>query len=450
MGPLAEPPVGHKTPRFRTLALASLAAIGVLFALALSACGGDDSATPGTAAASPTAPATPSPTASSLGPAQFDSARALAQDKVLSVDIGSRPAGSDAELRAAQYIRDQLSSYGYDASLQPFKYSQVVDDGTTLAVVSPQAEPLDATPFGLSANLAVDGEIVSAGRGRPEQFPAGVAGKIALVQRGDLTFQEKVQNATAAGAAGTIIYNNTPGSFGGSLPSASAIPAAGISQEQGQHLLGLLSAGAVTVHLDVKTRTVNVESRNVLAKSRGGTCVALIGGHYDSVPAGPGANDNGSGTATVIEMARTLAAQERTDGVCVTLFGAEEPGLLGSAYYVSMLTDAEKSRIKGMLNFDMLAIGDAWPLVGSPQLVQVAGEVAQQLGLNYTREASEPLNIGSDHASFIDFGIPAILFNCFCDEHYHSAQDQFQYVQESRLAQAGALGLGTLQKLLTP
>lgn len=450
MGPLAEPPVGLKTPRFRTQLRTSLAAVVVIFALAFGACSGDDSGTPGTATASPTVSATPSLTAFSLGPAQFDSVRALAQDKVLSVDIGARPAGSDAETRAAQYIRDQLSSYGYDASLQPFTYSQVVDDGTTLATVSPQAEPLDATPLGLSANLAVDGEIVSARRGRPEQFPAGVTGKIALIERGDLTFQKKVRNATTAGAAGTIIYNNTPGSFGASLPSASAIPAAAISQEQGQHLLSLLSAGAVTVHLDVKTRTVNVESRNVVARSRGGTCDAVIGGHYDSVPAGPGANDNGSGAATVIEMARTLAAQERTDGVCVTLFGAEELGLLGSAYYVSTLTDAEKPQIKGMLNFDMLAVGGAWPLVGSPQLVQAAGDVAQQLGLNYTRETSEPLNIGSDHASFINSGIPAVLFNCFCDEHYHSAQDQFQYVQASRLAQAGALGLGTLQKLLTP
>lgn len=450
MGPLAQPPVGRRTP-FRTLLLASLAVIGVIFALAVSACGGDDSATPATATASPTASANPSPAASSLGPTQFDSARALAQDKVLSLDIGSRPAGSDAELRAAEYIRDQLSSYGYDASLQSFKYSQVVDGGTTLAVVSPQPEPLDVTPFGLSANLAVEGEIVSAGQGRPEEFPTGVAvaGKIALIERGDLTFQEKVQNATAAGAAGTIIYNNAPGSFGASLPSESAIPTAGISQEQGQHLLSLLSAGAVTVHLDVKTRTADVESRNIVAKSPGGTCDAVIGGHYDSVPVGPGANDNGSGAATVIEMARTLAAQERTDGVCVTLFGAEELGLLGSAYYVSTLTDAEKSRIKGMLNFDMLGVGDAWPLVGSPQLVQVAGDVAQQMGLNYTRETSEPLNIGSDHASFINVGVPAVLFNCFCDEHYHSAQDQFHYVQESRLAQTGALGLGTLQKLLT-
>jgi len=101
-----------------------------------------------------------------------------------------------------------------------------------------------------------------------------------------------------------------------------------------------------------------------------------------------------------------------------------------------------------MLNFDMLAVGSGWPLLGSSELVDVVAAEAKRLDLLYEVSDSAPPNVGSDHARFIDAGIPAVLFNCFCDDRYHTPEDRFEFVQRERLAEAGALGLAVVNALL--
>ncbi|MCH8201141.1 MAG: M20/M25/M40 family metallo-hydrolase [Chloroflexi bacterium] len=183
----------------------------------------------------------------------------------------------------------------------------------------------------------------------------------------------------------------------------------------------------------------------MVARPADGACRIVVGGHYDSVPAGPGANDNGSGTAVVVELARTLAANGGGD-VCFALFGAEEIGLVGSLAYIAALSPDELSGIEAMLNFDMLAVGTSWPLVGSTALVDLAGEVAEELAIPYDVSPSEPG--GSDHAPFIEAGVPALILNCFCDPNYHTADDSLEFLDRQRFAEAGALGLGLIEALL--
>jgi len=96
----------------------------------------------------------------------------------------------------------------------------------------------------------------------------------------------------------------------------------------------------------------------------------------------------------------------------------------------------------------MLAVGEAWPLAGSQPVVSIAAQEADRLSIPHNIDASRFATGGSDHASFIDDGIPAMIFNCFCDPNYHSAGDRFEFVKEERLAQAGALGMATTQALL--
>ena len=100
--------------------------------------------------------------------------------------------------------------------------------------------------------------------------------------------------------------------------------------------------------------------------------------------------------------------------------------------------------------FDMLAVGDSWPFAGSPEVNAVADREATKLGLPHSVSAELPQNLGSDHASFIRAGIPSVIFNCFCDAHYHTAQDTIDYVQESRLGDAGNIGLAMIDDLLQP
>jgi len=387
-----------------------------------------------------------------LGAPQFESARALEHARILSVDIGIRAAGTEGERQAADFIHNQLSSYGYDTSLQPFPLETFVDQ-TSFELLSPETRAIQAAALGRSTAGSAQGELIDAGLGRPEDFPADSGGKIAVIKRGVLFFQDKVSNAERAGAAAAIIYNNEPGMFRGSLNDASTIPAVSISEEDGRVLLDLilstLTPRPVTVRLDVQSDTIKGQSQNVVARSPQGKCRLVVGGHYDSVPEGPGANDNASGTSVVIELARVLAADGEFDDVCFALFGSEEIGLVGSSAYVSGLTASEKSEIEGMLNFDMLAVGDGWPLSGLIGVADIAAAEAERLGLSYSVETALPEHLGSDHQSFIGAGIPAMIFNCFCDERYHTADDRFEFVEEARLGEAGAMALGTIAALLT-
>ena len=270
------------------------------------------------------------------------------------------------------------------------------------------------------------------------------------MQRGEITFSAKVANAEVAGATGIIVYNNKAGVVNGQLTNTSGIPAAGITQAAGEALLALLTAGPVTVRLETNTESRVATSQNVVATPPDGQCAIVAGGHYDSVPEGPGANDNASGTAVVLEIARTRAASDNLDDVCYVLFGSEEIGLLGSGEYVQSLTADQISGLRAMLNFDMLAVGSDWPLVGSPEITDLAARTADALGIGHTIEADLPEDVGSDHLNFADAGVPSIIFNCFCDEHYHSPQDTFEFIRPERLSQAGQIGLGIIEDLLQP
>jgi aminopeptidase YwaD len=377
------------------------------------------------------------------------SARALEHVRRLAVEIGSRPAGSEKEQRAADYIREELARYGYEASIQEFDFHQIVDAGTKVELLSPQQRELEARAFGGSENGSVEGELVFAGLGRVDDFPADVVGKIALIERGDIRFSMKVNNAAAAGAAGVLIYNNEPGIFGGELGERASIPAASISREDGQEVQSFGSPLAVRVRLTVLTEELTKTSRNVVATPADGSCEIVAGGHLDSVPEGPGANDNASGTAVVLEIARARAAEGALEGVCYVLFGAEELGLLGSAYYVDTLPAGALERLTAMLNFDMLSVGDGWPFVGDRLLTDLVKAEAAEAGVEARVLNELPENVGSDHFNFARNDIPSIIFNCFCDENYHTKDDRFEFVREDRLGVAAAIGAGVIEALLT-
>ncbi|MEK7248343.1 MAG: M28 family metallopeptidase, partial [Chloroflexota bacterium] len=259
----------------------------------------------------------------------------------------------------------------------------------------------------------VEGELVVVPNlGEPSDFPSETSGRIALIERGTLPFGEKIVNAQAAGAIGVILYNNREDNFTATPRGPIPIPAVTISDDDGQALRLLAAGGTVRMAMSIESVTSQGESLNVIAQAKdAGECRVVVGGHMDSVPAGPGANDNASGTAVALEIARVLAAHGNTEGVCFALFGAEEAGLLGSQHYVSQLSGEELGAILGVLNFDMLGVGELWPMVGTESLVSLAVEKAEALGVDaYPGEL--PTNVGSDHASFINAGVPGILFNC--------------------------------------
>jgi aminopeptidase Y len=116
-----------------------------------------------------------------------------------------------------------------------------------------------------------------------------------------------------------------------------------------------LSAAGSTAYIKVDPPQ-NITVQNVLAESRTGdpNNVVMLGAHLDSVQAGPGINDNGSGSAVLLEIAEQYAKVKPLNKVRFAWWGAEEAGLIGSTAYVNGLSQAEKDKIQLYLNFDMV------------------------------------------------------------------------------------------------
>ncbi len=376
----------------------------------------------------------------------FEPQRALEHVRFLSITIGPRPAGSPAEEQAARYLAQALGSYGYRVEQQSFPIRPTLTREVELRMRSPIARTIDALAIVFSPPGQVEAELVYGGLGRPEEFPHHTPGRIALVQRGGITFAEKVGNAFRAGAVGVIVYNDRPGPFLGVMPQGAALPAVAISQQDGQSLLQMLFQGPVRVLLRVAEPAVK-SSYNVVARPHEGSCRVLLVAHYDSIPISPGANDNASGVATVLELARVLADDPLRGGICFALFGAEEEGLLGSREFISRLSSEERSQLLGVVNLDMVGVGNQWLLVGTKELAQEAAKEAQALGVPY-HIGNLPVGTSSDQASFLEARIPALLIHRQEDPRYHTAEDTAQYVEAAALAEAARMALVVIDALL--
>lgn len=388
----------------------------------------------------PAATQAPVATAVALGatPASFSGARALEEDRVLAQDIGIRPAGSANADRAADYIASRLASFGWQVEKQAFKFTGYVDQGSIVTVTGGDLSNLEASTLTYSAAGDLTAPIVSVGLGQAADYAGlNVRGKIALVERGTITFAMKVQNAADQGAAGVLLFNNADGLVRGTLGKVSAIPVASISRADG---LALRALRAPTVHLIVRGEVKETNTMNIVGALPGQSSDTLVfGGHYDGVPAGPAANDNGSGVSTALEAARVLALQgpHRLTFRFIA-FGAEENGLFGSRAYVDGLSAAQRKQIVAMINLDMVGVGDTWMAGGTRDLQKTVQSIAGSLGIDM-QDLPADLSGASDHASFINAGIPAAFIYSSDDPNYHSPQDKVEFVQPARLEAAGKL-----------
>ena len=292
---------------------------------------------------------------------------------------GARVSGTPGYDQSAQYVFDRATAAGYEVSFQEFTfpfYRQLAP--SVFERVSPDPETYtegsgaEYTPMTYSGSGDVTTTTThitgTSGPGcTTADFAGFTPGNIALIQRGTCAFAIKATNAQNAGASAVVIYNNVAGPLNGTLGAPNyTIPVIGTTQAIGQEIVGLLgSPGGVTLHVKTTTESETRTTRNVIAETPGGdpNRVVVVGAHLDSVIAGPGINDNGSGSATILEIAETFAAQgrEARNKLRFMWFAAEEFNLLGSQFYVNSLSAAERAQIELMLNFDM---------VGSPNFVR--------------------------------------------------------------------------------
>jgi Zn-dependent M28 family amino/carboxypeptidase len=196
-------------------------------------------------------------------------------------------------------------------------------------------------------------------------FPAG---NIALVQRGSCNFGVKAQLAQAAGASAVVVMNEGQPGRTAAVAGTLGAPVVTIPVVGASYAVGVELATTPGTILRVKTDTESEirKTYNVLAETAKGDDdnVVMAGAHLDSVIAGPGINDNGSGSGALLEVAEQFGKVAPKNTVRFAWWGAEELGLLGSNHYVADLVANDKPALEDIalyLNFDM---------VGSPNYVR--------------------------------------------------------------------------------
>jgi Zn-dependent M28 family amino/carboxypeptidase len=348
---------------------------------------------------------------------------------------GTRAAGTEGYAESVEYVAGLLRDAGYQVTLDEFQFEFVFP--ALLQQLTPVNAEYETGAFTGSASGDVTGPVISVDinltgdrastSGCEAADFAGLDfsgdNDIALIQRGTCTFAAKALNAQAAGAEAVIIFNqgNDPSREGliiGTLePAEVGIPVVGASFANG---VALAQPGS-TAHV----RVVPSETRtdvNVIAElpGRNTNNVVMAGAHLDSVTAGPGINDNGSGSAALLETALMMAKVNPENTVRFAWWGAEEEGLIGSTAYVDGLSQAERDRIALYLNYDMVGspnyifmVYDADESTFEAPVAIPDGSVAiEDLYESYYTLIGEPYDDSafdgrSDYQAFIEAGIPS-------------------------------------------
>ncbi len=353
---------------------------------------------------------------------------------------GRRSAGSPGYDASVDYVRGRLEAAGYAVTVRPFTYpGRRTPPPAGLAQLEPGAQDYvfgtDHNQGSLSAGGDVTAEVAvvdvvvpppAANNGsssgcEAEDFDGFAAGRIALVQRGTCPFDDKIGHAERAGAAAVILFNEGAPErrdlFDVTMRRASAVPVLGVRHDVGAAWVAALRAGR-TVRLRIQTESAAVElpSQSVVAEwpHAAGQQVIMLGAHLDSVTAGAGINDDGSGVAAVLETALQVARLDLRPRhrLRFAFWGSEELGLWGSRRYVEGLDATERARLLAYLNFDM--IGSPNPVRGRYDSVPEhdgADEIEALLGRWFDSygAAHEKVTVvtgRSDHAYFSAAGIP--------------------------------------------
>jgi Zn-dependent M28 family amino/carboxypeptidase len=276
---------------------------------------------------------------------------------------GNRAVGSPGYDASVDYIVNTLRDKGFDVQTPQFSFRQF-DAGQVSLSVSGATVPATVlqysagtVPAGVSGPLVAAPAGAAAGCSAADYGGLQLSGAVALVDRGSCQFWDKEQAAVQRGAVGLVVIDNVDEQqLSATLGEQNdvKIPVVSVSKGDGARLR--TQPGPTTIRVDAQVKTLT--ARNVIAQTKTGSPqnVVMVGAHLDSVPAGPGINDNGSGVAAVLETAVQMAASPPIqNAVRFAFWGAEELGLVGSQKYVSSLDENALKDIALYLNFDMLA-----------------------------------------------------------------------------------------------
>lgn len=339
----------------------------------------------------------------------------------------TRVIGSPGHWKTLGYILhqfDQMRDY-YDVTVQSFKALNGKVSHYDLNYTNGEAVP-SAQAFSLSPPVepfvGTLVEIPNLGCSDAD-FEALEISKdsIALIERGECPFGQKSTLAGKHGFKAVVIYDNDPKSkkgISGTLekPTKHAVSTIGVSFAVGQKLIaGIELDPEFSLFFYMDSFVKKVKTKNIIADTKHGDPdnIVALGAHTDSVAAGPGINDDGSGTISLLTVAKHLSDYKINNKVRFAFWAAEEEGLVGSNYYVEKLSPEENQKIRLFMDYDMMAspnyqfqVYDANNIDnprGSEELKNLYIDYYTSHGLNYTLI---PFDGRSDYVAFINHGIP--------------------------------------------
>jgi Zn-dependent M28 family amino/carboxypeptidase len=274
---------------------------------------------------------------------------------------GTRVSGTKGYDDSVRYAEAVFKAFGYIVTKQDFEFQAFIKltPAVLEQVTTSGNQPIDfdLLSYSGSGDVTAPTSSPSVLTGcNTADFAGFTTGNVALISRGGCTFATKANNAAAAGAKAVVIFNNREGDMAGTTLGndfTQTFPVAGITQVKGSELLTI---SGLQLRVKADTFRDTATTSNLIAESREGDPdnVVMVGAHLDSVDEGPGINDNGSGSAAVLETAIQMARVKPKNKVRFALWGAEEAGLVGSTRYISLLSDADRAKIALYLNFDMI------------------------------------------------------------------------------------------------
>ena len=419
--------MGTTARHVRTTATAAV----LTAALALLAACSDQPSAPSAPAGSTTAPATapdpglPARLATAVS-GQSATTHLQALERIADTHGGNRASGTPGYDASVDYVAGVLRRAGYDVQTPAFdtrtfsvQSERLTVDGAPVPAHALSFSPA-TPPAGITAPLATLPPDPTPGCDATD-FAQVPRGAVVLVQRGICPFGQKSQLAGAAGAAAVIVANTDDAPIEGTLgETPGVIPTAVVSRTDG---LRLATRHGAPVSLALATTIRRQTSRNVLAQTKTGdpARTVMAGAHLDSVPDGPGINDDGSGTAALLEIATKMGASPPVgQAVRFAWWGSEEEGLVGSTKYVDGLSEPDRRAIAAYLNFDMVGSPNAGYLAydgdnsdnvgagpGPAGSDVIERTLVDALGAVGVRAEGTDFDGRSDYGAFIDAGIPS-------------------------------------------
>lgn len=392
-------------------------------------------------------------------------------------EIGDRFVGSRGDKQAIEFVEERFKEYGLDVARTPIEVPSFEDRGASITLLA-TGEVIEAIPAYFSPATPKSGitadMVFAKGGDEDDYIGLDIRGKIVVLQEEGLGFSRFwlgtfARRAAQKGALGMIIIHPMPWPYRMSMEAGNSkienrflperLPAICISALDGLRLMKAIGSGDTRIHYLSDTVLGKAESYVISGFHRGtdplGARIGIVAHRDNGYP--PGANDNGSGTGTMLEVARVLTQFRFKKSIEFISSTAEEGVTQGIYEYIQKNRGDLQQNMKALIDLDMFGIGgrlnlvdcgywpDSAPIKHDEELMKSIESIADDLGY-YVGRMTAGWGV-AESGRFLDIGVPAVWFWRSDDPYYHSKYDTTDMIDGNALKIVGDLTLIAVSRL---